>query len=200
MAGVDFADFAQARLIVLWGVQPVSTGIHLMPLLKRAREAGAKLVVVDPRRTPWPTRVDLHLAVRPGTDLALALAVIRRSSSAAARTARSSTATPRGADELARAPRRGRRPAAAEAASSRGDPKLRRALRRRSPAVVRCGWGLERNRNGGSAVAAVLALPAVAGKFGVRRRRLHDVQRRAPMRVNGDERPAARTEHPQPST
>ena len=36
------------------------------------------------------------------------------------------------------------------------------------PAVIRCGWGLERNRNGGSAVAAVLALPAVAGKFGVR--------------------------------
>src|SRR6185436_2243187 len=37
-----------------------------------------------------------------------------------------------------------------------------------SPAVIRCGWGLERNRNGGSAVAAVLALPAVGGKFGVR--------------------------------
>ena len=34
--------------------------------------------------------------------------------------------------------------------------------------MIRCGWGLERNRNGGSAVAAVLALPAVAGKFGVR--------------------------------
>jgi anaerobic selenocysteine-containing dehydrogenase len=37
-----------------------------------------------------------------------------------------------------------------------------------NPAVIRCGWGLERNRNGGSAAAAVLALPAVAGKFGVR--------------------------------
>ena len=37
-----------------------------------------------------------------------------------------------------------------------------------SPALVRCGWGLERNRNGGSAAAAVLALPAVGGKFGVR--------------------------------
>src|SRR4029077_7081158 len=36
------------------------------------------------------------------------------------------------------------------------------------PAAIRCGWGLERNRNGGSAVAAGLALPAVAGKFGVR--------------------------------
>ncbi len=45
--------------------------------------------------------------------------------------------------------------------SSTSTPRL-------SPAVVRCGWGLERNRNGGSAVAAVLALPAVAGKFGVR--------------------------------
>ena len=37
-----------------------------------------------------------------------------------------------------------------------------------APAVIRAGWGLERNRNGGSGVAAVLALPAVAGKFGVR--------------------------------
>src|SRR4029077_19446337 len=37
-----------------------------------------------------------------------------------------------------------------------------------SPALIRCGWGLERNRNGGSAAAAVLALPAIAGKFGVR--------------------------------
>src|SRR4029450_8951869 len=37
-----------------------------------------------------------------------------------------------------------------------------------SPALVKCGWGLERNLNGGSAAAAILALPAVAGKFGVR--------------------------------
>ncbi len=37
-----------------------------------------------------------------------------------------------------------------------------------SPAVIRCGWGIERNRNGGSAVAAVLAMPAIANKFGVR--------------------------------
>ena len=39
---------------------------------------------------------------------------------------------------------------------------------RPSPAVIRCGWGLERNRNGGNAAAAILALPAVGGKFGVR--------------------------------
>ena len=37
-----------------------------------------------------------------------------------------------------------------------------------SPALIRCGWGLERNRNGGNAAMAVLSLPAVGGKFGVR--------------------------------
>ena len=44
----------------------------------------------------------------------------------------------------------------------------RRSTRDASPALIRCGWGLERNRNGGSAAAAILALPAVGGKFGVR--------------------------------
>ena len=76
-----------------------------------------------------------------------------------------------GAEELRRRavrldPRAGRATAsgvpAAEIEASPGSTP------RRSPAVLRCGWGLERNRNGGSAVAAVLALPAVAGKFGVR--------------------------------
>ena len=43
-----------------------------------------------------------------------------------------------------------------------------RAYAAASPAVIRCGWGVERNRNGGNAVRAILALPAVAGKFGVR--------------------------------
>ena len=51
-----------------------------------------------------------------------------------------------------------------EAATSTGSSSSTRA----PPAVIRLGWGLERNRNGGSAVAAILALPAVAGKFGVR--------------------------------
>ena len=44
----------------------------------------------------------------------------------------------------------------------------RRCTPATSPALIRCGWGLERNRNGGNASLAILALPAVAGKFGVR--------------------------------
>ena len=52
--------------------------------------------------------------------------------------------------------------------ASRADPIRGDVPRLQSPALVRCGWGLERNRNGGSAAAAILALPAVGGKFGVR--------------------------------
>src|SRR5882672_11327843 len=74
--GVALEDYVHSRLIVLWGVNPSATGIHLVPVIERAREAGARLVVVDPRATPLARRADLHLPLRPGTDLPVALAVI----------------------------------------------------------------------------------------------------------------------------
>src|SRR5215207_7102121 len=77
MAGVTYLDYVHARLIVLWGVNPSASGIHLMPYLKEARAAGAKLVVVDPRATVLARQADLHMAVKPGTDLPLALAIHR---------------------------------------------------------------------------------------------------------------------------
>ena len=170
MPGVALEDYAHAKLIVLWGVNPSATGIHLVPVIERARAAGAKLVVVDPRRTPLARRADLHLAVRPGADLPVALAVIREllHGGGADRAFLAAHAT--GVAELARRADAWTIEAAArEAAISAAD--LRRFVElyaTASPAALRCGWGLERNRNGGSAVAAVLALPAIAGKFGVR--------------------------------
>ena len=56
----------------------------------------------------------------------------------------------------------------ASPARRRRSRRLAELYARTSPAVIRCGWGLERNRNGGNAAMAILALPAVAGKFGVR--------------------------------
>ncbi len=168
--GVALEDYAHAKLIVLWGMNPSATGIHLVPVIERAQAAGAKLVVVDPRRTPLARRADLHLAVRPGTDLPVALAVVRALFDRGHADLAFLAAHARGTDELrARAAEWTLERAAAEAAIDVGDlerfVELYAAL---SPAVIRAGWGLERNRNGGSAVAAVLALPAVAGKFGVR--------------------------------
>ncbi|MES1204429.1 MAG: molybdopterin-dependent oxidoreductase [Pseudomonadota bacterium] len=170
MPGVALEDYADARLIVLWGVNPSTTGIHLVPLINRAVAAGAKLVVVDPRRTPLAKKADLHLAIRPGTDLPVALAVLSTLFERGLADDAFLTAHATGTPALARlAARWTLASAALEAGISVDDLERFVALYTgATPAVIRVGWGLERNRNGGSAVAAVLALPAVAGKFGVR--------------------------------
>jgi anaerobic selenocysteine-containing dehydrogenase len=170
MPGVVYQDYPHAKLIILWGVNPSASGIHLIPFVRQAQAAGAALVVIDPRTTSLAKKADLHLAVRPGTDLGVALAIHRvLFEEGHADTAFLEEHT-HGADRLR---------AAAEpwtidraAAEAHIDPAALRRLADlyidSSPAVVRCGWGLERNRNGGNAAAAVLALPSVAGKFGVR--------------------------------
>lgn len=170
MAGVGYEDYAEARLIVVWGANPSASGIHLVPFVKEARQRGAALVVIDPRSTKLARLADLHLPVHPGTDLPVALAVINHLFEHGAADEAFLAAHTTGAAEL--------RQRAAEWSIERAAALARidaAALRRfaalyaeRSPAVIRCGWGLERNRNGGNAVLAVLALPAVAGKFGVR--------------------------------
>lgn len=168
--GVALEDYVHAKLIVLWGVNPSATSIHLVPIIDEARKRGAKLVVVDPRRTPLAKRADLHLPVRPGTDLPVALAVAHALFSRGLADRAFLAAHCDGVDELER---RAAEWSVARAAEEAGlsPEQLERFIAlyaEASPAVVRVGWGLERNRNGGSAAAAVLALPAIAGKFGVR--------------------------------
>jgi anaerobic selenocysteine-containing dehydrogenase len=170
MAGVGYADYAKASLIVVWGANPASSGIHLLPHIQAAQKAGAKLVVVDPRRTKLARKADLHLALRPGTDLPLALATAARLFENGHADTEFLEKHARGVDEFRRRAKAWSIARAAEVCGlEAGDIEtFSRLYAGTEPAVIRCGWGLERNRNGGSAVAAVLALPAVAGKFGVR--------------------------------
>jgi anaerobic selenocysteine-containing dehydrogenase len=170
MTSVSYEDFPDAKMIIVWGVNPSVSGIHIMPFLKEARENGAFIVVIDPRATPLARQADLHLAVRPGTDLPVALSIHRylfeeghaaqafldeQTNGAAALREKAMPWTFERAAEVS----------GVDAAQLRN---IAERYARTSPALVKCGWGLERNRNGGSAAAAVLALPAVAGKFGVR--------------------------------
>ncbi len=77
VAGPDSREMALADLNVLWGTNPVSTQVNVMAHVTRARkERGAKLVVIDPYRTGTAAAADMHLALRPGTDAALACAVM----------------------------------------------------------------------------------------------------------------------------
>jgi anaerobic selenocysteine-containing dehydrogenase len=170
MPGVTYEDYVHARLIVLWGVNPGASGIHLVPFIKDARKAGAKLVVIDPRTTSLAKQADLHLAPNPGTDLAIALAIHKYLFDRSLADSSFLSAHARGVDEL-RARADGwtiERTAATAGVDARQLEQFAELYASTTPAVIRCGWGLERNRNGGSAAAAVLALPAVAGKFGVR--------------------------------
>jgi anaerobic selenocysteine-containing dehydrogenase len=170
MPGVALPDYVHARLIVLWGVNPSASGIHLVPILQEAQERGARLVVVDPRRTPLAKKADLHLAPRPGGDLAVALAVIRWLFEEGKADLAFLAGHTTGWEELRRRaePWPFERAAAASGVPAADLERFARMYAEASPAVIRAGWGFERNRNGGSAVAAVLALPAVAGKLGVR--------------------------------
>lgn len=169
MPGVALPAYRHAALIVLWGFNPSASGIHLVPIIKRARAAGARLVVVDPRRTPLAQQADLHLALRPGTDLCIALAVIDRLFATGRADLDFLAAHTTGVEALRERAAAWSLPrAAAEAGVPVEDLERFTTLYAEArPAVIRCGWGPERNRNGGSAVAAILALPAVAGHFGV---------------------------------
>lgn len=170
MAGVTYTDYVHARLIVLWGVNPSASGIHLVPFIRDAQKAGAALVVVDPRATSLARLADLHIAPRPGTDLPIALALHRFLFEGGLADERFLAAHARGGAELRARAGEWTIERAADVAGIDATALRRFAemYTEASPALVRCGWGLERNRNGGSAAAAVLALPAVAGKFGVR--------------------------------
>ena len=170
MSSVVYQDYPEAKLIVLWGVNPSVTGIHLVPYIREAQSRGAKLVVIDPRSTQLARAADVHLAVKPGTDVAVALAMHRflfANGLADEAFLREHTT---GADKLRERAEPWTFARAAEVAGIDA-ATLEQAARlyaESSPALIRCGWGLERNRNGGNAVMAVLSLPAVGGKFGVR--------------------------------
>ena len=67
----------EAELIILWGTNLVSTGVHAIPFIREAQERGAKLIVIDPRETRTTMMADWHIQPKPGTDAALALAMMK---------------------------------------------------------------------------------------------------------------------------
>ena len=170
MSSVSYEDVPDAKMIIVWGVNPSVSGIHIMPFIKEARDKGAFIVVIDPRATPLARQADVHLAVRPGSDLPVALSIHRYlfEEGHAAQAFLDEHTNGAAALREKAMPWTFERAAEVSGVDASELRNLAERYARTSPALVKCGWGLERNRNGGSAAAAVLALPAVAGKFGVR--------------------------------
>jgi anaerobic selenocysteine-containing dehydrogenase len=166
--GCDPREFAEADLIVVWGSNPVHTQVNLMTHIARARkERGAKLVVIDPYRTPTARQADVHLRPKPGTDSALACAlmhVLFRDGHAD----RDYMAEFTNDADLLETHLQSRGPD--WAAEITGIPAaeieaLAKDYGMTDRAIIRLGYGFSRSRNGSSNLHAVSCLPAVRGAW-----------------------------------
>ena len=170
MPSVTYQDYPDAKLIILWGVNPSASGIHLIPFVRDAQQRGAKLIVIDPRTTTLARSADVHLAVKTGTDVVVALAIHRYLFAHGHTDDAFLREHTLGAERLRERaePWTFERAADVSGVDAAAIEVVAKLYAESSPALIRCGWGLERNRNGGNAAMSVLALPAVGGKFGVR--------------------------------
>ena len=166
--GVDAREVVDSDLIVVWGGNPVHTQINFMHWTQKARrERQAKLVVVDPYRTASAEKADLHLALKPGTDGALACAVMhvllaegladrdylaRHTDFSATVEHHLSSRTPQWA-------------AAITGLSVEAIVAFARLYGSTPRSYLRLGYGFTRQRNGAAAMHAVSCLPAVSGAW-----------------------------------
>jgi anaerobic selenocysteine-containing dehydrogenase len=167
--GMPMQQIPLAKLVVVWGNNVTVSNLHLMTRINAARRKGAKLVVVDPKRTKVAERSDLWLPVRPGTDVLLAWAVAAELERTGGLDKAFIEKNVLGFEEFMACAREWTPERAGEACGlpAKDIRTLAAWYKAASPAAISIGNGLERNRNGGSGVRAVAALPALAGKLGV---------------------------------
>jgi anaerobic selenocysteine-containing dehydrogenase len=166
--GVDGREIAKSDLIVVWGGNPASTQVNVMTHVAMARKGrGAKLVVIDPYRTATAKQADLHLAPLPGTDGALACAVMhilfKEGYADRAYMARY-TDDPSGLE--AHVATRG--PAWAAPITGLSEDEITgfaRLYGSTKRSYLRVGYGFSRSRNGAAQLFAVTCLPAVTGAW-----------------------------------
>ena len=166
--GADVREVDEhSELVVIWGGNPVNTQVNVMTHAMRAKKRGAKLVVVDPYRTGTAEQADIHLAVRPGTDGALAVAVMhvlfkegyadwdymRRYTDAPDElAAHVATRTPEWASKIT-------------GLSVEEIVSFARLYGQTKASFIRCHHGFSRSRNGAHNMHAVTSLPAVTGAW-----------------------------------
>src|SRR6266850_1833395 len=166
--GVDLREIGEhSDLVVIWGGNPVNTQVNVMSHAMQAKRRGATFVVVDPYRTDTAAKADLHLAPRPGTDGALACAVMHvlfAEGLADWDYLRAHTDCP---DELA-AHVAARPPAWAATITgldARQIVEFARLYGRTKKSFIRCHHGFSRSRNGAVNMHAVSCLPAITGAW-----------------------------------
>ena len=165
--GIDTVDFAHARLILIWGSNTLTSNLHLWPFVQAARKAGARVLVIDPARTRTADAADEWIAIRPGTDGALALAMMHVIVAEGLHDQAYVDAYTLGFAEL-KAAVAGWTPA--RAAAITGVPaarieQLAREYATTQPAAIRVNYGMQRHYGGGMAMRTITCLPALVGAW-----------------------------------
>src|SRR5690606_11038509 len=165
--GMDVEAFADSRLIVVWGSNAIASNLHFWTRAQEAKRRGARLVAIDPYRSATAAKCHEHLAPMPGTDAALAYAIMhalirdglvdrdyidRHTLGYDALAARAAEWTPERAAALCRLP-------------VGQIERLAHDLGTIRPAAIRVNYGMQRHAGGGNAVRAVACLPALVGAW-----------------------------------
>ena len=165
--GMRMEFFAESKLILIWGSNSITSNLHFWRHAQQARRAGARLVCIDPRKSETADKCDEHLALRPGTDAALALALMhelvvndwldhdyinRYTLGWGALRERALAWPPARAAEVCGVP-------------VEQITRLAQDWGTTKPAAIRLNYGMQRVHGGGNAVRAVACLPALTGAW-----------------------------------
>ena len=165
--GLDVESLAYADYIIVWGMNMVSTNLHAWPFVLEARAKGAKVVVIDPYKSRTAKQADWHLAIKPGTDGALALGMMNVIIAEDLYDHDYVENYTLGFDELkARAAEFPvERVAAITGLAVQDILTLSREYARAKVAAIREGVAVERSPGGGDAVRSITCLPALVGAW-----------------------------------
>ncbi|MDX6269361.1 MAG: hypothetical protein QOD28_584 [Acidobacteriota bacterium] len=165
--GTDPERFADARLIILWGTNTITSNVHLWPFILEAKHKGARVIAIDPRRTRTADQCDEHIALLPGTDAALALSLMHVIFAEGLQDQDYLDRYAVGADELKQSAREYTPARVAEICGIEAETivRLAREYATTRPAVIRLNYGMQRHAGGGMAVRTVVCLPAVTGAW-----------------------------------
>ncbi|MEO0421164.1 MAG: molybdopterin oxidoreductase family protein [Pseudomonadota bacterium] len=165
--GMDPESFIHSKFIVIWACNSVSTNLHHWHVVKDAQKAGAKVVVIDAYRSRTAKEADWHVAPKPGTDGALAMAMLNVIIEEDLIDKDYVANYTEGFDELAQRARTRTPEWAAEITGVDADTirQLAREYAKTQPAAIRIGVALERHAGGGQTIRAVCCLAAITGAW-----------------------------------
>ena len=169
--GMRVEFFAESKLILIWGSNSIASNLHFWRHVQTAKRHGAKVVCIDPRKTETAEKCHEHIALRPGTDSALAFALMHQLIASdcldhgylanhtlgwEALRSRALEWPPERASDVCGIP-------VAQITDLARD--YGNAMRQGEPAAIRLNYGMQRVRGGGNAVRAIACLPALIGAW-----------------------------------